>query len=435
MKRSGSADLPLHYGTVPPWLADRMMKLGTAMIEAIIIENGTDEVLRRLSDPCWFQAFGAVLGMDWHSSGITTSVMRAIQRGITPISKELGLAILGGRGKYSRQTPQELIEYSMQNGLSGEELTRTSRLTAKIDNSCLQDGFQIYLHNFVITKDGHWAVIQQGMNKQTGTARRYHWHSEELTSFFDDPHAAVVGPFQGELLNLSDSRAEKNRSGILDFMNEHPDRQQRELDSLMRARRIVLPSHHEVKPEDVVSKRLGAVLAAAWDKDFSSFSEALLMQGVGPRTVQSLALVSEVIYGGPSRFTDPARFSFAHGGKDGHPSPVPVKIYDKSISVVRKALNKAKTGNSEKLSGIKNLDRFTRYIESTSSPDADVNKLIEQEWKNSYKWGGKTVMGAAIRGDNYERHSSRYQAQKGYKKKNSNSKKAEKEDDKQLKLF
>ncbi|MBI9108041.1 MAG: DUF763 domain-containing protein [Spirochaetales bacterium] len=435
MKRSGSADLPLHYGTIPPWLADRMMKLGTAMVEAVIADAGTDEVLRRLSDPCWFQAFGAVLGMDWHSSGITTSVMRAIQRGINPRSKELGLAVLGGRGKYSRQTPQELIEYSMKTGLSGDELTRVSRLTAKIDNSCLQDGFQIYLHNFIITEDGKWAVVQQGMNKQTGTARRYHWHSEGLRSFFDDPHAAVVGPFQGELVNLSDSRAEQNRSGILEFMNEYPERQQRELDSLLRSRRIVLPSHHEVKPEDVISKRLGAVLSAAWDKNFSDFSEALLMQGVGPRTVQSLALVSEVIYGGPSRFTDPARFSFAHGGKDGHPAPVPLKVYDKSISVVKRALEDAKTDKAGKLSGIKNLDRFTRWIESTVAPDADVDEVIAHEWENSHRWGGQTVMGRAVPGDSYEKHSLRYQGSSGRTKSPVPARSVQNDDNRQMELF
>ncbi len=407
MKRGGSADLPLHYGTVPKWLADRMMTLGTSIIEAIITDGGTDEVLRRVSDPFWFQAFGAVLGMDWHSSGITTSVMRAIQRGLNPRSSELGIAVLGGRGKYSRNTPAELLEYAMKTGLAGEELTRTSRLTAKIDNSCLQDGFQIYLHNFVITENGNWAVVQQGMNKETGKARRYHWHSSEIKSFFSDPHTAVVGPYQGELLNLSDSRADANRKGILDFLREHPDRQKRELDALMRSRRIVLPSHHEVRPEDVISKRLGAALAAAWDREFSDFSQALLMEGVGPRTVQSLALVSEIIYGGPSRFSDPARFSFAHGGKDGHPAPVPLDIYDRSISVVKRALSHAKTGNDTRLQGIKNLDRFTRWVEQNTAPTADVEKVIEREWENSHKWGGKTVMGDALPGDNYEKHSGR----------------------------
>ncbi len=429
--------MPLHYGTVPSWLADRMMKLGTAMIEAVIMDGGTDEVLRRLSDPYWFQAFGAVLGMDWHSSGITTSVMRAIQRGINPRSKDFGIAVFGGRGKYSRQTPRKLIEYSMKTGLSGDDLTRSSRLTAKIDNSCLQDGFQIYLHNFVITENGNWAVIQQGMNRQTGTARRYHWRSEGLRSFLDDPHTAVVGPFQdGDLINLSDSRAARNREGILEFMNEHPDRQQHEVDLLMRTPRLILPSHHEVKPQDVISKRLGAVLAAAWDEKFSNFSEALLMPGVGPRTVQSLALVSEVIYGGPSRFTDPARFSFAHGGKDGHPAPVPLKVYDKSISVVKRALETAKTGNTEKINGMKKLDRFTRWLEKTASPQADVDKLISREWENSHLWGGRTVMRRAVPGDSYAEHSSRKPLASPEKKKSRTKPSFNKYDDnRQLNLF
>ena len=250
------------------------------------------------------------------------------------------------------------------------------------------------------------------MNQQTGTARRYHWHSEEFSSFFDDPHTAVVGPFRGELMNLSDGRADRNRNGILEFMNEHPDRQRRELDSLMRARRLVLPSRHEVKPEDVISKRLGAVLASAWDKNFGDFSQALLMEGVGPRTVQSLSLVSEVIYGGPSRFTDPARFSFAHGGKDGHPAPVPLDIYDKSIAVVKRALSAAKAGNTEKMEGMKKLDRFTRWLEKSADPRGDVDGLIAREWENSHQWGGRAVMGKALPGDNFAKHSSRRRARK-----------------------
>lgn len=395
MKRSGSADLPLHRGTVPSWLADRMMRLGTAMIEVILAEYGREEVLRRLSDPYWFQSFGAVLGMDWHSSGITTSVMRALQRGINPRSSELGLAVFGGRGKYSRRTPLELDQYADHTGVDGDELIRASRLTAKIDNACLQDGYQIYLHNFVVTEDGKWAVIQQGMDQSSRTARRYHWHSEGLTeggeSFFNDPHTAVVGPRKPELLNLSDRRAQPNRRGILDFITEHPDRQQKELERLLRAPRLVLPSHHEVRPADVLSRRLGAVLAAAWDREFSDFSEALLMEGVGPRTVQSLALVSEVIYGGPSRFEDPARFSFAHGGKDGHPAPVPLKVYDRSISLTRKALEAAKADRGEKAHGLRNLDRFVRELERSASPQADVERVIARERGLSARYGGRTV--------------------------------------------
>ena len=293
MKRSGTADLPLHGGHVPQWLAARMSTLGREIISALVLEFGPSEVLTRMSDPFWFQAFGSVLGMDWHSSGITTSVMGALKRAINPVSNDIGIYICGGRGNHSRKTPLELEEYSFRKGLNGDTLVRASRLSAKVDNTCIQDGFSLYLHSFLVTDTGEWAVVQQGMNPETKMARRYHWHSPAVRSFVSDPHAAIIGKNMGNLLNLSDSRAKKARGGIIEFLQQHPDKQQHEL------RKLTMPRSHQIRSRDVNNKRLGAIMALAYEKQFASFPEVLLINGVGPRTLQSLALVSEIIYGAP----------------------------------------------------------------------------------------------------------------------------------------
>lgn len=396
MKRSGTADLPLHYGHVPEWLHTRMTLIGREIIRALVIESGTSEVLRRLSDPFWFQALGCVMGMDWHSSGMTTSVLGALKRAINPIFNELGLFFCGGRGKYSLRTPQELLEISDRIGLNGAELVRASKLSAKVDNTCIDDGFSLYLHSFVVCRTGEWAVIQQGMNPEIKKARRYHWHSAALKSFVDDPHTAVIGQNLGEIMNLSDTRANQNRNGIVEFLSQHPEKQIKEM------RHLVMDSDHAVKASHVDPKRLGAVLTLAYEKQYKDFADALLIPGLGPRTIQSLALVSEVIYGGPSRFSDPARFAFAHGGKDGHPFPVPLKVYDESISILSKAVSAAKIGRNEKLRGLNVLGRMALSIEKNLSPFADVEKVIEFERKNSYKYGGMTVMGHAMPPDKQE---------------------------------
>src|ERR1700712_5518722 len=215
MNRSGTADLPLHGGRVPPWLASRMTELGTAIAEQVSLNYGQSEFLTRLSDPFWFQAYGAVMGMDWHSSGITTSVLGALKRGINPRFSELGLMVCGGRGRPSIRTPDELRAFSMKTGLDGDALARTSRLTARVDNNAVVDGFQLYLHSFVVTRSGEWAVVQQGMNPENHLARRYHWHSATVRDFVSDPHAAVVGKPQGEIVNLVDARAERAQSALL----------------------------------------------------------------------------------------------------------------------------------------------------------------------------------------------------------------------------
>jgi hypothetical protein len=390
MKRSGSADLPLHYGYVPQWLAERMAKLGLAVVENIVLDYGKDEVLRRLSDPFWFQSLGAVMGMDWHSSGITTSVMGALKRAINPHSRELGIYICGGKGKHSKQTPAELMKIGETTGLDGDYLVRCSKLSAKVDNTAIQDGFQLYTHNFILSDTGKWAVVQQGMSDASSTARRYHWHSEQLSSFVNDPHTSIYGQNNGLILNMADSQAQTSRDGVMQIAGENPEIMIREISKL------VMPNHHEVKAKDVDLKRLGAVLWLAHEKQPADFEGLLMLQGLGPRTLQSLALVSEVIHGTPSRFKDPARFSFAHGGKDGHPFPVPTMVYDETISTLQNALHKAKMGESEKNEAIKRLHKIAENAEKDFTPNANFDKVIAKEREDSWKYGGRTVMGKAM---------------------------------------
>lgn len=385
MKRSGTADLPLHGGRVPQWLAERMTELGTAVVESIVLSYGPSAFLSRLSDPFWFQALGAVMGMDWHSSGITTSVMGALKRGLNPRFNDLGFTICGGRGKHSKRTPDELSVFANQTGLDGNLLARTSRLTARIDNNAVGDGFQLYLHAFVIHKSGEWSVVQQGMNGTTGLARRYHWHSASVRDFVCDPHAAILGRPQGTILNLVDARADKAQSALLTIAGQPVE------SSLQEARKLVMPARHDVRREDVDLKRLGAVLAIAHEQELRDFASLLLVEGLGPRTLQSLALIAEVVHGAPSRFADPARYSFAHGGKDGHPFPVPLKTYDESLGVLRKALDAAHLGHMEKLEGFRRLDKLTRMVENQRDPLADFTAALEHERSISPSLGGRTV--------------------------------------------
>jgi hypothetical protein len=391
MKRSGFADLPLHGGRVPPWLAERMTVLGTAISESVIRHYGVSQFLSRLSDPFWFQALGCVMGMDWHSSGITTSVLGALKRGLNPRVNELGVYVCGGRGKHSGKTPQELAVYSESKGLPGDSLIRASRLTAKIDNNAIADGFQLYLHTFVVSSSGEWAVVQQGMNPSQRLARRYHWHSAAVREFTCEPHTAIVGEHQGEIMNLVDPAAKPAQEALLNIAREHPE------STLQEVRKLTLPAHHDVRMEDVDQKRLGAVLALAYQRDFRDFASFLLLESLGPRTLQSLALIAEVIHGAPSRFSDPARFSFALGGKDGHPFPVPLKTYDESLLVLRRGLDDATVPGNEKSDALKRLDRFARTIETHSKPQADFHAALAHERAISSSLDGRTVSDGARR--------------------------------------
>jgi hypothetical protein len=401
-RRSGSADLPLHGGRVPPWLAARMSQLGAVICEAIVHHYGRDEFLRRLAHPFWFQSFGAVMGMDWHSSGITTSVIGALKRGLAPLGGELGIYVCGGRGKHSRKTPDELMALGERVGFNGQALTRASRLVAKVDSAAVQDGFDLYLHGFFVTCDGRWTVVQQGMNGDARQARRYHWHSEGLADFVNEPHTAIDGKGQGEIINLTDHRAEGSRTAQLELLAEWgSDRIVKELVRIDGRHtppaqavlpHLVMPAHHDVRASDVNIRRLHGTLSAAAEQGPKDFAELLLVPGVGARTVESLAMVAEVIHGTPARFTDPARFSLAHGGKDRHPYPVPIRVYDETIRVLKSAIGKARLGRSEELGALQRLDAQARQLEFfADGPSLETH--IARERSRSSDYGGRSVFG------------------------------------------
>jgi hypothetical protein len=423
-RRTGSANLPLHGGHVPSWLATRMAALGRVMAEAIVHHYGRDELLRRLAHPFWFQSLGAVMGMDWHSSGITTSVIAALQRGLAPVRHELGIYVCGGKGLRGRDTPSQLTRLGEETGVDATALTHASRLVAKVDGAALQDGFDLYLHAFIATPAGRWCVVQQGMNPGRREARRYHWLSEHLDSFLDSPHAAVDGRPQGVIVNLADARAARSRDASLELLRSGPDRT---IATLRRLRdrshpalslfpqldasldtppdaqiqpaaplpQLQLPAHHEVRASDVVLRRLHAALAAAADRGPADFSELLLTPGIGARSVGALALVAEVMHGAPSRFSDPARFSMAHGGKDGHPFPVPLKVYDQTIRVLKQAVAAARIGNDDRLAAIARLDAQARWLERVAAGGPGFDALIAEERVRSHQYGGRTVFGPA----------------------------------------
>jgi uncharacterized protein len=423
--RSGFADLPLHGGRVPAWLAARMAALGRVIAQAIVHHYGADELLRRLSHPFWFQSFGSVMGMDWHSSGITTSVLGALKRGLAPVERELGVYVCGGRGRASRRTPDELTRVGERTGIDARGLAETSRLIAKIDSAAVQDGYDLYLHGFIVTAGGRWCVVQQGMSAARREARRYHWLSEGLVSFLDSPHAAIEGSNQGRILNLADARAGASRAAGLQLARAGPEPTLAVLRRLQPARgrtlslfpeeeadfeanparahgtpeprttptplpHLQMPARHEVLASDVVLRRLHGALAAAADRGPKDFADLLLTPGVGARTVAALALVAEVIHGTPSRFTDPARFSLAHGGKDGHPFPVPIKVYDETLRVLKQAVSQARLGRAEKLAALQRLDSHARRLErSARGPSFETH--IESERAIAPAWGGRTV--------------------------------------------
>jgi hypothetical protein len=366
-----------------------MASLGGAISEAVILDYGRRELIRRLSDPFWFQAFGAVLGMDWHSSGITTSVMGALKRTLGPKSHELGVFICGGRGRQSRRTPDELVALGNRTGLDADHLVNASRLAARVDNNAVADGFQIYLHSFIATIEGDWAVVQQGMNDETGMARRYHWLSESVRSFVVEPHSGIAGEPQGCIMNLVDRNATPAQAAILELFRQSPEKNLREI------RKLVMPRAHALNEDLVDLKRLGAVLTVAYERNLSDFASALLLEKLGPRTLQSVALVAEVIHGTPTRFNDPARFSFAHGGKDRHPFPVPTKVYDETIRVLGSALERVKVGDRDKSDGLKRMHNFVRQVEKRLQPRAIFEKVIQHEERISPSVGGMSVFGPA----------------------------------------
>ena len=405
VKRTGSADLPLHGGRVPAWLGERMTRLGTIIAEAIVHHYGREEFLRRLAHPFWFQSFGAVMGMDWHSSGITTSVIGSLKRGLDPLRDELGLTVCGGRGRHSRRTPAELALAGERAGFDGAALAQVSRLVAKVDSAAVQDGYELYLHGFIVADDGQWAVVQQGMNGDSRRARRYHWLSEGLESFVDAPHAAIEGRGGGTIVNLADRRAASSRRAQLDLLTGlGPDRLAREAAALQPGTKAApepkgpllphldLPDRHDVRPDDVILCRLHGTLVAAAEQGPKDFADLLLVPGVGARTVRSLAMLAEVIHGAPCRFSDPARFSLAHGGKDRHPFPVPTKVYDRTICLLKDAVGQAKLGREEKLAAIRRLDEQARRLEAHVGGPS-LQAVLAEERRRSPEYGGRSVFG------------------------------------------
>lgn len=387
MKQAGQADLALMKGKVPDWLFQRMKLLSNAIVEAVVLEQGQKGFLSRLSNPFWFQSFGAVIGMDWNSSGVTTIVMQALKQTLNPKVHELGLYVCGGKGKASTQTPIELDKIGNKIGLDANRLIKSSKLSAKVDNTAVQDGFQLYHHSFVVSNKGDWSVIQQGMKPTDKTARRYHWHSAHIQSFTKNPHEAICGTNQGKILNLVDAKAEAAQKNILEITKEKP------IHILNEIPKMKLPKYKGIKEGDVNLRRLGSILALAQESQTTNFEDLLLLKGLGPRTLQSLALVSEVIYGSPIRFEDPARYAFAHGGKGGIPFPVPTKVYDETITTLKTAVNRAKIGYTDKQKALEKLSKMAQNTEKNFTANSDLEQLIQYEKDNAYKYGGRTSKG------------------------------------------
>lgn len=352
-QRTGVANLPLHYGKVPPWLFGRMSQLARQIAIVTIDEFGPEEMLRRLSDPFWFQAFGCVLGYDWHSSGVTTTTCGALKEGIRGLEKDLGFFVAGGKGKTSRRTPSEIESFGHVIKVNTSPLVYASRMTAKVDNSALQDGYQLYHHAFFFTSSGAWAVIQQGMNETNRYARRYHWLGEKVTDFVCEPETAICSQAKGEALNLVASESAKARTTIASIAaEEKPEKIVAQLNAL---KTLTLPRRAYLSLEDIHPDRLSKIFLSTYEHKPDNFESLLGLEGVGPKTLRALSLISELVYDTPVSLRDPATYSFAHGGKDGYPYPVDRKTYDSSIQFLVQALDKAKIGDSEKLEAFRRL--------------------------------------------------------------------------------
>ena len=392
MINAGSMGLPLHFGKMPSWFTERMGLMGNAIVESVVDNYGKSEVLTRMSDPNWFQALGAVMGMQWNSSGVTAAVLGSLKPQINPKANDLGLYILGGKGKYGWSVPNQVRRISDKHNLNGDELAKSSQLTSRVDNNAVQDGYNLYQQYFIVTDEGEWTSITQGMNKNTRRARRYHWHSPTVKSFVETPHTGIVGEKGQPVLNLTDSKADMLRTNMVGLTKEKPS------EVLGYYKDIVMPNRHDVREEDVNMTRLGSVLNMAYNSDIENFEDLVMMKGVGPRTLKSLAMVSEVVHGDASRFEDPARFSFAIGGKDGRPHPIDTKAMDETINMLQTSVDKSKLGDKDKSRAIKRLHRACVENEKGASPISFLEDLIEYEWDHAEKNGGKTFMGDVKKG-------------------------------------
>ena len=352
--KTGVANLPLHGGKAPKWLFSRMTKLAREICIVIVEEFGPEEMLHKMSDPYWFQAFGCVLGFDWHSSGLTTTACGALKEGIRGIEKDLGLFIAGGKGGASRKTPQQIEDCGDFISVDPATLVYDSKMVAKVDSSALQDGYHLYHHVFLFTTNGSWAVVQQGMSEKTRYARRYHWLGEDVNDFVCEPHAAICSEQCGETLNLVAAESDSARGVITGIATEN--KPEKNIADLKRLKTLELPRRHDIVMQDIHPDRIGKIIASAYDRHPSDFEELLSLPGVGPKTIRALSLLSELIYETPPSFSDPARFSFAHGGKDGIPYPVDRQTYDQSIELLRKAVLRSKVESGHKRQSINRLD-------------------------------------------------------------------------------
>lgn len=352
--RTGTAHLPLHGGKAPAWLFERMTKLAREVCIVVVEEFGPEEILRRLSDPYWFQAFGCALGFDWHSSGLTTTTCGALKEGLRGIESDLGLFVAGGKGGTSRQTPAQIEAFGDRFSADPAQLIYASKMAAKVDSAAVQDGYQLYHHVFIFTRNGSWAVVQQGMNESTRYARRYHWLGETVADFVCEPHAAICAEMTGSCLNLVAEESSPARKTITAIAAQ--EKPEKTLAELGRIRSLELPVRHYLRAEDIHPERLGRILISTYERSPQGFEELLSLPGVGPKTIRALSLLSELVYGAPASFSDPARFSFAHGGKDGIPYPVDCATYDQSIALLRKAISRSRMGLDEKRRALARLD-------------------------------------------------------------------------------
>ena len=392
MISSGTMGMPLHFGRMPHWFTEHMGELTKAVLESVVQNYGKSELLTRLSDPNWFQALGAVAGMQYNSSGVTAAVLGSVRRKINPMARELGVYVLGGKGKSAWRTPQQVTKVADTHGLDGDELVRACQLAKRVDNNAIQDGYHLYQQHVILTDEGEWTGITQGMDTYKRRARRYHMHSPSVHSFVSDPHTGIVGDRGDSVMNLADARAADARQHIVEMTRDDPTA------VMDTARNITLGNYHEVRDQDVDLKRLGAVLALSHGREIDNFEDLLLLKGVGPRTLKALALTSELIHGDASRFEDPARFSFAVGGKDGRPHPIDRDALKDTIHHLQDSVEQSKLGYKDKSKALKRLHRATRHIEDTRAPKADLEKLEQAEWEHAEKSGGMTFMGKVIPG-------------------------------------
>ena len=392
MINSGSIGMPLHFGKVPGFLTERMGNMGDAIVESILTNYGKSELLSRMSDPNWFQALGAVMGMHWNSSGVTAVTLGALKRKLNPKSHELGVYILGGKGKQMTYTPRQITKVSDRHSLDAPEILKSQRLSARVDNNAIQDGFDLYQQYFLLTDEGEWTAISQGMNKTNRRARRYHWHSPTVQSFGSSPHTGIAGLENQSILNLVDPSAETLQQNMIELTNEKPT----EIIKAMKS--AEMPNRHDVRKEDINTARLASVLDLAYNREIEKFEDLVDMHGVGPRTLKALAMASEVIHGDATRFEDPARFAFAVGGKDGRPHPIDTKSFDETVTMLQDTIDKSKMGDKDKSDGLKRLHKAAVSGETKGVPLDFINDLIDNEWRHAEDNGGKTFMGKVVKG-------------------------------------